>query len=166
VQSVKLEVAECTVVHHDYLRTGQDPFSGMDDNFLPTECILEVRFYSQQNSKLQKKNMNYCINTRYKCRNQLLFMSMGKDLCLWTAATNGPFVHPQMIYEYGEPRQNDTDIETWRTRRKTCPSVTLSTTNPTWIDPGTNTASAVRGRWLTALAMARLTQIWNTSLRE
>jgi hypothetical protein len=24
------------------------------------------------------------------------------------------------------------------TRRKTCPSVTLSTTNPTWIDPGLN----------------------------
>jgi hypothetical protein len=25
-----------------------------------------------------------------------------------------------------------------RTRRKTCPSATLSTTNPTWIDPGAN----------------------------
>jgi hypothetical protein len=25
-----------------------------------------------------------------------------------------------------------------RTRRKTCPSVTLSTTNPTWTDPGSN----------------------------
>jgi hypothetical protein len=24
------------------------------------------------------------------------------------------------------------------TRRKTCPSATLSTTNPTWIDPGSN----------------------------
>jgi hypothetical protein len=28
--------------------------------------------------------------------------------------------------------------ENRRTRRKTCPSATLSTTNPTWIDPGTN----------------------------
>jgi hypothetical protein len=28
--------------------------------------------------------------------------------------------------------------ENRRTRRKTCPSVTLSTTNPTWIDPGAN----------------------------
>jgi hypothetical protein len=28
--------------------------------------------------------------------------------------------------------------ETRRTRRKTCPSATLSTTNPTWIDPGAN----------------------------
>jgi hypothetical protein len=25
-----------------------------------------------------------------------------------------------------------------KTRRKTCPSATLSTTNPTWIDPGEN----------------------------
>jgi hypothetical protein len=30
------------------------------------------------------------------------------------------------------------DGENRRTRRKTCPSATLSTTNPTWIDPGTN----------------------------
>jgi hypothetical protein len=28
--------------------------------------------------------------------------------------------------------------ENRRTRRKTCPSATLSTTNPIWIDPGTN----------------------------
>jgi hypothetical protein len=28
--------------------------------------------------------------------------------------------------------------ENRRTRRKTCPSATLSTTNPTWIDPGVN----------------------------
>jgi hypothetical protein len=28
--------------------------------------------------------------------------------------------------------------ESQRTRRQTCPSATLSTTNPTWTDPGTN----------------------------
>jgi hypothetical protein len=28
--------------------------------------------------------------------------------------------------------------ENRRTRRKTCPSATLSATNPTWIDPGVN----------------------------
>jgi hypothetical protein len=33
---------------------------------------------------------------------------------------------------------NDIDRENRRTRRKTCPSATLSTTNPTWIDPGAN----------------------------
>jgi hypothetical protein len=43
------------------------------------------------------------------------------------------------------------------TRGKTCPSATLSTTNPTWVtrdrtlppDPGSNPASAVRDRRLT-----------------
>jgi hypothetical protein len=28
-------------------------------------------------------------------------------LCLWTVATNGPIVHPQVIYEYGEPWCNE-----------------------------------------------------------
>jgi hypothetical protein len=42
-------------------------------------------------------------------------------------------------YEFGERRWNDTLTgENRRTRRKTCPSATLSSTNPTWIDPGTN----------------------------
>jgi hypothetical protein len=34
----------------------------------------------------------------------------GVRLCLWTAATNGPIVHPPgNTYEYGEPRWNDID---------------------------------------------------------
>jgi hypothetical protein len=34
----------------------------------------------------------------------------GARLCLWTAATNGPIVHPPGdIYEYEEPWWNDTD---------------------------------------------------------
>jgi hypothetical protein len=33
----------------------------------------------------------------------------GVRLRLWTAATNRPVVHPQMIYVYGEPRWNDID---------------------------------------------------------
>jgi hypothetical protein len=41
-------------------------------------------------------------------------------------------------YEFGERRWNDIDRENRRTRRKTCPSATLSTTNPTWIEPGAN----------------------------
>jgi hypothetical protein len=45
--------------------------------------------------------------------------------------------------------------EKWSTRRETCPSATLSTTNPTWTDPRSNPASAVGGRRLTAWAMAR-----------
>jgi hypothetical protein len=40
-------------------------------------------------------------------------------------------------YEFGERRWNDIlTRENRRTRRETCPSATLSTTNPTWIDPG------------------------------
>jgi hypothetical protein len=41
-------------------------------------------------------------------------------------------------YEYGEPRWNDIDRGNRITRRKTCPSATLSTTNSAWTDPGTN----------------------------
>jgi hypothetical protein len=42
-------------------------------------------------------------------------------------------------YEFGERRWNDILTgENRRTRRKTCPSATLSTTNPTWNDPGAN----------------------------
>jgi hypothetical protein len=42
-------------------------------------------------------------------------------------------------YEFGERRWNDILTgENRRTRRKTWPSATLSTTNSTWIDPGAN----------------------------
>jgi hypothetical protein len=58
--------------------------------------------------------------------------------------------------EFGERRWSDMLTgENRRTRRKTCPSATLSTTNLTWIDQARNLASAVRGRRLTTWAMAR-----------
>jgi hypothetical protein len=42
-------------------------------------------------------------------------------------------------YEFGERRWNDILTgENRRTRRKTCPSASLSTTNPTWIDSCAN----------------------------
>jgi hypothetical protein len=42
-------------------------------------------------------------------------------------------------YEFGERRWNYILTgENRRTRRKICPSANLSTTNPTWIDPGAN----------------------------
>jgi hypothetical protein len=48
--------------------------------------------------------------------------------------------------EYGEPQWNELTEENQRTRRKTCPSATLSTTNPKRTDPGTNLASAMTDR--------------------
>jgi hypothetical protein len=42
-------------------------------------------------------------------------------------------------YEFGERRWNDILTgENRRSRRRTCPSATLATTNPTWINPGAN----------------------------
>jgi hypothetical protein len=69
----------------------------------------------------------------------------GVRLCLCgTGSLTGPLSISRMIHEWiwsnggiiltGENR---------RTRRKTCPSATLSTTNPTWTDLGTNRSSAV-----------------------
>jgi hypothetical protein len=46
----------------------------------------------------------------------------------------GPLFILQTTHEYGQPLWNDIDTkENLRTRRKTCPSVTLSAT---WADPG------------------------------
>jgi hypothetical protein len=45
---------------------------------------------------------------------------------------------PQVIHECGGPRWNDIDTWNKRSRRKTCPSATLSTTNPTGNDPCAN----------------------------
>jgi hypothetical protein len=41
-----------------------------------------------------------------------------------------------MIYEYGELLWNDIDGKIPKNSEKTYPSATLSTTNPTLIDPG------------------------------
>jgi hypothetical protein len=83
----------------------------------------------------------------------LCYCYYGVRLCLCgTAAANGPTVHPpDDTWVNIEQRWNDTDRENWRTRRKICPSATLSTTNPKW----TNGASAVRDRRLNTWAMAR-----------
>jgi hypothetical protein len=55
------------------------------------------------------------------------------------AATNRLIVHPPAdIYEYGEPWWMILTGKNRRTRRKACPSTTLSTTNTTWTDRGAN----------------------------
>jgi hypothetical protein len=66
----------------------------------------------------------------------LFFMSMGSDYVSELRPLTGPFFIPHMIYESGEPGGMIMTGENRRTRRKTCLSATLSTTNPTWIDPG------------------------------
>jgi hypothetical protein len=40
--------------------------------------------------------------------------------------------------KYGETQWNDNDREKPKKSEETCPSATLSTTNPTWTDPGVN----------------------------
>jgi hypothetical protein len=62
----------------------------------------------------------------------------GVRLHLWTAATSGHIGHPLNDMSFESDGGMILTGENRRTRRKTCPSVTLSTTNPTWIDPGTN----------------------------
>jgi hypothetical protein len=62
----------------------------------------------------------------------------GARLCLWTAASNRPIIHPPdvilvlraMVEWYWQGKTKEI--------RKTCPIATLSTINPTWTDPGTN----------------------------
>jgi hypothetical protein len=43
----------------------------------------------------------------------------GVRLCHWTAATNGPFVRPQIICQYGNPRRNDIDRRKPKNSEKT-----------------------------------------------
>jgi hypothetical protein len=62
----------------------------------------------------------------------------GARVHLLTAATSGHIVHP--IHDTSLESDGGMILtgENRTTRRKTCPSATLSTTNPTWIDPGAN----------------------------
>jgi hypothetical protein len=68
------------------------------------------------------------------------YSQWGKTESLGTATTTGLLYQPQMI---GDADCGETDgNEDWQGKpkysEKTCPSATLSTTNPTWLDPGLN----------------------------
>jgi hypothetical protein len=67
----------------------------------------------------------------------LLFKSKGVRLNPKLQPLVGLLFIPQAMYEYEESRWKDTG-ENRRTLRKTCPSATLSTTNPIWTGPGAN----------------------------
>jgi hypothetical protein len=59
-------------------------------------------------------------------------------LRLWTALSNGQINHPPDNMSSESDGGMILIGENRRSRRKTCPSSTLSTTNPTWIDTGAN----------------------------
>jgi hypothetical protein len=89
----------------------------------------------------QHNSTHFTIHTCPLCRQSPLIFSLKvgwvrpKLGCLLTLAY---YAFPRW-YESGERRWNDILTgDNRRTRRKTCPSATLSTTNPTWIDPGAN----------------------------
>jgi hypothetical protein len=82
----------------------------------------------------EQATMSHLIEICYCCD------SVRLHLC-GTAAANGPIVHPQMISLHEWIWSSGGMIltgENRRSRRKTCPSATLSTTNPTWTVLGTN----------------------------
>jgi hypothetical protein len=64
----------------------------------------------------------------------VLFMSMGRD-----EPIRGVLFIPNNLHENGDAWWNGIDGGNRRTRRKICPSATLSATNPTWTEPGKNT---------------------------
>lgn len=76
---------------------------------------------------------------------------------LRTATTNGPSVHPQMIYEYGDPRWNYINGRNQRTQRKPVPLPLCPQRIPYRMTRTLTRDSALRGRPLTA---------WATEQRE
>jgi hypothetical protein len=74
------------------------------------------------------------------------------------SATNWPIVPAPGGYEDGDFGGMIIGRGNRRTRTKTCPSATLSTTNPTWPDGAQTQAAAVRSHRLTTWPMARLRQ--------
>jgi hypothetical protein len=93
---------------------------------------------------------------------RLFSMSVTVSEIISYAATNGPIIHPpnDSLHEY-EQSQGVIVLtrESVSTRRKTCPGATLPITSPTWTDRPRTQAFAVRGRRVTAWAMARPCQL-------
>jgi hypothetical protein len=74
---------------------------------------------------------------------------------LGTSATNWPIVPaPDDRLWICSSRWNENWHRKPKYSEKTCPSATLSTTNPTWLDLGSNRAAAVGSGLLTAWTMA------------
>jgi hypothetical protein len=68
----------------------------------------------------------------------IVLLRWGETMSLWNWASNGPFVHSPRQYMSEYRQQWNIDREKSNESEKTCPSATLSITNPTWTDLGTN----------------------------
>jgi hypothetical protein len=88
------------------------------------KCGKEISNYSQVHTEC-------CIAVH------LAVVNVDDVRCLWTVATSRPTVHPPGDWYMRMESHNGTILtgENQRTRRKTCPSANLSTTNPAWTKP-------------------------------
>jgi hypothetical protein len=77
-----------------------------------------------------------CSQKRQHLR-RLMFMSVGRDYVSELPPPLGLLSIPQMMYECGEPRWNDTDRETSKKLENNLALATLSA-HPTWPDPTAN----------------------------
>jgi hypothetical protein len=106
------------------------------------------RCYEFPKLSLRDKNVFRVLKFLFKH----FFMSM-----VWWSELRPPtgLLFVIQIHECGEPEWNDTGKEKAEEFKwKTCPNVTLATTNLTWIDWAQTAVSAVRVRRLTAWATA------------
>jgi hypothetical protein len=75
-------------------------------------------------------------------------------LCLWTAATNRPVVHLQMIYEHGAIVEWYWQGKTKKLGEKLVPVQLFPPQIPLWLTWVYTQASTVKGQWITTWAMA------------
>jgi hypothetical protein len=80
-----------------------------------------------------------CLLPNLRCRSKSVFYYLWGETTSLNCRHWRKYCSSPRWYEFGERWWNDIDRGNRRTRRKTFPSATLSTTNPTWIDPGANT---------------------------
>jgi hypothetical protein len=90
-------------------------------------------------------------------------MAIGVD---WTAASNGPILHPRAIYEYGKSRWMLLTGGNRRTRRKIYRVPLCLPQIPYGLTRSWTQASAVRGRRLTARTIARPGRIFISKREE
>jgi hypothetical protein len=104
-------------------------------NMIRTPCIQHKTVHQQS---LVITNIAHTIYTVSQACCGCFCYSCRRSETVWTVATNGPIVHPpgntrvwrDMVEWYWQRKPKNSD--------KTFPSITLSTTNPTWTDSAMN----------------------------